>query len=234
MSLNIWRIFDITSLMKALILGATGFIGFPAAHALVRAGHIMYGLTRTEAKARTLATEEIIPIIGEVDSEVWIPLISTLDVIIESVGGMDLCRQTLEGVANAAKELHPEGEPLLSYIHASGTWVHDDSRTEVVTDTTPITNPLELITWRPAMEQLVVQSTEVNGIVILPALLYDRSESILGMLFKTASEGRVVWPGTTGGRYNVIHADDLADLFFRVAEKAYCIWLAAKYSTPQH
>jgi hypothetical protein len=37
---------------------STGFIGFPAAQALARAGHIVYGQTRSEAKAKQLAAEE--------------------------------------------------------------------------------------------------------------------------------------------------------------------------------
>ncbi|KAJ7445113.1 hypothetical protein FB451DRAFT_1104474 [Mycena latifolia] len=215
--------------MKVLILGATGFIGLPAAQALVRAGHIVYGLARTPEKAKALAAEEIIPVIGTVDSDVWIPLISTLDVIIEVVGGMDvntlasMSRTTLERVAKAAETLRPAGAPLLSYIYTSGTWSHGDNRTDIVTDTTPVARPVELVTWRPAMEQLVVRSTAVNGIVIRPALLYGRSGSILAPLFKIASEGRVVWPGTPGGRWAVIHADDLADMYVRLAEKAQII-----------
>ena len=37
---------------------ATGFIGLPAAQALVRAGHYVYGLTRSQQKAKQLAAEE--------------------------------------------------------------------------------------------------------------------------------------------------------------------------------
>ncbi|KAJ7722435.1 hypothetical protein DFH07DRAFT_856944 [Mycena maculata] len=209
--------------MKILVLGATGFIGLPAAQALVRAGHAVYGLARTQAKAKVLAMEEIIPVIGDVDSDAWIALISTLDVIIEAVGGADLktlSTTTFERVVRAVKELRPEGAPLLSYIYTSGTWVHGDSRTVVVTDTTPITSTVELVAWRPAVEQLVVRNTVVNGIVIRPALLYGRSASILAKLFQSAAEGRVSWPGTPGGRYATIHSDDLSDLYVRVAEKA--------------
>ncbi|KAJ7133331.1 hypothetical protein C8R44DRAFT_977516 [Mycena epipterygia] len=209
--------------MKVLILGATGFIGFPAAQALVRAGHIVYGLARTQEKAKTLAAEEIIPIIGDVDSDAWIPLIATLDLIIDAIGGAadvkTLCIKTFERVTEAVK-FRPDGAPLLSYIYTSGTWVHGDNRTEIVTDTTPILRPVELVVWRPAVEQRVVQSTEVNGVVIRPALLYGRSASILAYLFQSASKGHVAWPGTPGGRYSVIHADDLSDLYVRVAEKA--------------
>jgi len=208
--------------MKVLVLGATGFIGFPAAQALVRAGHIVYGLARTQAKAKVLAAEEIIPILGDVSSDSWLSHIVTLDVIIEAItASPDGARGTFERVANAAAELRPNGAPLLSYIHTSGTWVHGDSRTEIVTDTTPLVRPaVQIAAWRPAVEQLVARSTAVNGIVVRPSLLYGRSASILAPLFKTASEGRVVWPGTPGGRYAVIHADDLADFFVRVAEKS--------------
>ncbi|KAJ7078011.1 hypothetical protein B0H15DRAFT_954777 [Mycena belliarum] len=214
--------------MKVLILGATGFIGLPAAQALVRAGHMVYGLSRSEAKAKMLAAEEIIPIIGDVESDVWIPLISTLDVIIETVGGdvggtPDLAKignETYERVAKAVPQLRTADAPLLSYIYTSGTWVHGESRTEIVTDTTPISHPAGYIDWRPETEQLVARSAIVNGIVVRPALLYGRSGSIFARLFRAASEGRVVWPGTPGGRYAVIHTDDLADLYVRVAEQA--------------
>ncbi|KAJ7206250.1 hypothetical protein GGX14DRAFT_500409 [Mycena pura] len=209
--------------MNILILGATGFIGFPAAQALVRAGHTVYGLSRTEAKAKLLAAEELIPVIGDVDSDNWIPLIAKLDIIIEAVGGGEIvfqARTTFERVLKAVADLRSADAPLLSYIYTSGGWVHGDSRTEVVTDTTPIVRPLSLVTWRPAVEQLVARSTAVNGIVVRPAIVYGRSASLLAMLFMGASQGRVTWPGTPGGRYPVVHTDDLADLYVRMTEKA--------------
>ncbi|KAJ7133335.1 hypothetical protein C8R44DRAFT_829260 [Mycena epipterygia] len=209
--------------MKVLIIGATGFIGLPAAQALVRAGHIVYGLARTHEKAKTLSAEEIIPIIGDVDSDAWIPLISTLDAIIEAIGGRDvatLSSKIFERVIKAVKKLRPDCAPLLSYIYTSGTFVHGDSRTEIVTDTTPISRPLKLVVWRAALEQRVVRSAEINGIAIRPAVLYGRSGSNLEILFQSAFNGRVTWPGTPGGHYSVIHVDDLADMYVRVAEKA--------------
>lgn len=161
----------------------------------------------------------VVPYLGDAESEGWIPLVATLDVIIEALGPTS-GRTVFEHVIKAATELRPAGAPLLSYIYTSGTWVHGDSRTALVTDTTPITHPAELVKWRPELEQLVVRSTAVNGIVVRPALVYGRSASILGPLFKDAAEGHIRWPGTPGGRYAVIHTDDLADLFVRVAEKA--------------
>ncbi|KAJ7439113.1 hypothetical protein FB451DRAFT_1344325 [Mycena latifolia] len=207
--------------MKVLILGATGFIGFPAAQALVRAGHTVYGLARTPAKAKLLAVEEVIPIIGDVDSDAWIHLIPTLDVLIVAVMvDPKVLLSIFEKTVKAAQEARPAGAPLLSYIQTSGTWVHGDNRTDVVTDTTPITAPVAIVSWLPELEQRVVRSTAVNGIVIRPSLVYGRSASNFAPLFRAASQGRVVWPGTPGGRYALVHTDDVADLYVRTAEKA--------------
>ena len=37
---------------------ASGFIGLPVARAFVRAGHVVYGLTRSLQKAKQLAADE--------------------------------------------------------------------------------------------------------------------------------------------------------------------------------
>lgn len=37
---------------------ATGFVGYPVALAYVRAGHEVYGVTRSETKAKSLQAEE--------------------------------------------------------------------------------------------------------------------------------------------------------------------------------
>ena len=45
--------------MKIFITGATGYIGLNVALALRRAGHAVWGLIRSEDKARLLAGQEI-------------------------------------------------------------------------------------------------------------------------------------------------------------------------------
>ena len=126
----------------------------------------------------------------------------------------------LVAVSKAAEELRPKGSPKLTYIYTSGTWVHGDNRKDTITDTTPIRPTNELVAWRPAREQEVISNPNVNGIVIRPSLLYGRSGSLLAPFFKSASEGDVWYPGTPGGRFAVIHVDDLADLYVRAVEKA--------------
>ncbi|KAI0800161.1 NAD(P)-binding protein [Fomes fomentarius] len=210
--------------MRVLILGATGFIGFPAAQAFVRAGHIVYGQTRSAAKAKQLAAEEIIPVVAAIkDTSTYLHLVSKIDVIIEALGGTERKETSdflLSATARAVQEHRPAHAPKLTYIYTSGAWVHGEHRYEVVSDTTPLTRPTELVSWRPAFEQRVITNPNVNGVVIRPSLLYGRSGSLLARLFKSAYDGEAKWFGSPGGRFALIHADDLADVYVLAAEKA--------------
>ena len=70
--------------MKILILGASGFIGKPAAVAFVRVGHIVYGQTRSLDTAKHLAAQEIVPVVCDPHSEegkaIWGQLAAQADV----------------------------------------------------------------------------------------------------------------------------------------------------------
>ncbi|PPQ73735.1 hypothetical protein CVT26_011890 [Gymnopilus dilepis] len=204
---------------------ASGYIGFPAAQALVRAGHYVIGQTRSAEKGKLLAVEEIIPLVGEITKpSEWVDIVKDLDAVIDCIGGTPeiklLADITLTAISEAAKNLRPKGAPKLTFIYTSGVWVHSDNRNDIVTDTTPITKPIDLVTWRPAHEQRVIHDPNINGFVIRPALLYGRSGSLFAPFFKSASEGRVWYPGTPGGRLAVLHTDDLSDLYVKATEKA--------------
>ncbi|KAE9391848.1 NAD(P)-binding protein [Gymnopus androsaceus JB14] len=187
--------------MKVLVLGYCIWLHrLSAAQALVRAGHFVYGLTRSQEKAKILAGEEIIPIVGEIGNpDAWVDIVKDLDVVIDAVGGTadvkQLSHTTLAAVSAKAKASRPDHAPKLTYIYTSGTW-H------------PLRGPPELVSWRPAQEQRTIHDPVLNGIVIRPPCSTG------------ASEGRVAWPGTPGGRYALIHTDDLADMYVRACEKA--------------
>ncbi|KAH9850363.1 NAD-P-binding protein [Lenzites betulinus] len=211
--------------MKVLILGASGFIGLPVAQAFVRAGHIVYGQTRSAEKAKLLAAEEIIPVVADVkDTEAYLPLGATLDAVIDAIGGADIketSAQILAATAAAVQAHRPSLAPKLAYIWTSGTWIHGEDRTTVVSDGTAPGRAPALTAWRPEQEQRVLTNPHVDGLVIRPSLLYGRSGSLFAPFFARAQRERVVaWPGTPGGRLALIHCDDLAELYVLAAERA--------------
>ncbi|KAL5525327.1 hypothetical protein ACEPAF_9197 [Sanghuangporus sanghuang] len=216
--------------MKVLILGATGFIGFPAAQALVRAGHEVYGQTRNPDKAKLLVSEEIIPVIADPSKgEEWASIVEKADVVIDCIGGMDIktiSQYAFEVSLEAAKKVRGTSAPRLTYIYCSGTWVHGEDRGNLTSEHAVPKNTTALVSWRTAQEKRVLAASDagaVNGIVLRPSLLYGRSGSIIAMLFGAAAAAaekgvKLEWAGRPGGRWSLIHVDDLADLFVRVAE----------------
>ena len=172
-----------------------------------------------------IPTNLVTPIIGEIGNlAALIDIVKDLDAVIDCVGGTadikTLSEEILLAISKAAGELRPQGSPKLTYIYTSGTWVHGENRNEIVTDTTPIKSSNKLVAWRPAREQQVINDVNLNGIVIRPALLYGRSGSLFAPFFQSASEGNVWYPGQPGGRFALIHTDDLANLYVRAVEKA--------------
>ncbi|KZT63697.1 NAD(P)-binding protein [Daedalea quercina L-15889] len=211
--------------MRILVIGASGFVGFPVAQALVRGGHVVYGVTRLESKAKKLAAEEIVPIVAEtIDPSPWLPLVSTLDAVIEAIGGWDvemLSPQVLTAVSDAATKYRPLHAPKLTYIYTSGAHTHSMSK-DIVTDTTPITQSgIETSRWRPEFEHKVATHTILNGIVIRPAIMYGRSGSFLALMFQAARKGECIkWYGAPGARYSLLHQDDLGEMYRLAVEKS--------------
>ncbi|OBZ68989.1 hypothetical protein A0H81_11334 [Grifola frondosa] len=127
--------------MKVLILGASGFIGLPVAQAFVRAGHIVYGQTRSAEKAKLFAAEEIIPVVAETENTAaYLSLIATVDAVVDVMGGVNTKTTSalvLSATLDAVKRRRPPSAAKLVYVYTSGTWVHGDDRKDIITDTTP-------------------------------------------------------------------------------------------------
>ncbi|KAF7796082.1 hypothetical protein EIP86_007253 [Pleurotus ostreatoroseus] len=181
-------------------------------------------MTRSPEKATELAADEIEPVVGTpTDLNPLSSLFSTLDAVIDASSGPDIRTSSaalLASFSEIVRTHRPAHAPKLTFICTSGTWVHGTSRTQPVSDTTPLSAPATLVVWRPAQEQAVLTSTDLAGIVIRPALVYGRGASLFAPLFKGASEGAVRWFGSSEDRYALIHCDDLAELYVLAAERA--------------
>lgn len=128
-------------------------------------------------------------------------------------------KKLFQAVATTASAVRSTGMPKVAYIHTSGTWVHGDNRSVLRSDGSPLPNPSPIVAWRPLLEQEVITSSEVRGIVIRPSLVYGRGGGLTAFLFGQAESGQISWFGTPGGSYATVHGDDLAEAYLLATEK---------------
>jgi nucleoside-diphosphate-sugar epimerase len=208
--------------MQAFVTGATGYVGSYVALAFRRAGHRVWGLTRSKEKARRLEQREIAPVVGDLaDPRSYAEVAATSDVLVHaafeySAAGVTKDKTALEALLEAARRGPPARPRTL--IFTSGVWVHGNTGTRPVDETTP-PNPIKLVAWRPLHEQLVLGAPGIRGIVIRPGCVYGGPGGLTAPWFADGSAGKA--PTVVGdgrNRWAMVHADDLADAYLRAGE----------------
>jgi len=206
--------------MNVFITGATGYIGFNVAMAYRRAGHAVWGLTRSEQKAQLLARHEIRPVVGRMQEAArWASTAKNCSVLIHAAVdyqadtfALDL--QTVEFLLSVARQ----GPQPKTLIYTSGVWVYGNTRGALVDETTPL-DPPKLVARRAAAEQMVLDAAGVRGLVLRPGCVYGYQGGLTGMWFAAAvKEKALTAVGDGGNRWTVVHADDLADAYLRAGE----------------
>src|SRR6059058_3796117 len=192
--------------MRVFVTGATGYVGFAVASALRRAGHDVYGLTRAAAKAPQLARQEIRPVIGDIgDPKSYADTAEDCSVLVHAA-------------FDALIEAGRRGSQPKTLIYTSGVWVHGDSGEKLVDETSPL-DPIKLVAWRPAHEQLVLQAKGVRGLVMRLGCVYGGRGGLTGDWFAAAAAGKApTVVGSGHNRWTMVHLDDLADAYVRAAE----------------
>ncbi len=206
--------------MQVFVTGATGYVGSSVATAFRRAGHHVWGLTRSQAKARRLAQQEIEPVVGDLaDPKAYADVAAECAVVVHaafeySPNGVAKDKTAIETLIEAGRR----GARPKTVIFTSGAWVHGDTGDRMVDETTPL-NPVRMVAWRPAHEQLVLQASGLRGLVIRSGCVYGGPGGLTAPWFADPSAGK---PPTVVGdgrnRWTMVHADDLADAYLRAGE----------------
>jgi nucleoside-diphosphate-sugar epimerase len=203
--------------MQIFVTGATGYIGFAVSAALRRHGHRVWGLARNETKAARLARHEIEPVIGDLaDPKTYADVAAQCSVLIHTAfdysgDGVAKDQLAIETLFDAGRR----GAQPKTLIFTSGAWVYGDTGDRMVDETTPL-NPIKLVAWRPAHEELVLRASGVRSLVIRPGCVYGGAGGLTAPWFAEPGGEAVVGDGRN--RWTMVHLDDLADAYVRAAE----------------
>ncbi|WP_043636344.1 NAD-dependent epimerase/dehydratase family protein [Nonomuraea candida] len=206
--------------MRVMVTGLSGTIGGAVASALVRRGHTVVGTVK--AKGRP-APEGVEPLVADLftagalagvakDVDAAVHAASSND---ERSGEMDyaVVNSFLEAFAGTGKP----------FVYTSGLWVHGNTGDTAATEESPFVPPM-VVSWRPAVEKMLVDAKDVHTIRIRPGMVYGGGRGYIPMVLSPQHDGNggkvVRHFGDGSNRWSVVHADDLGDLYALAVEKA--------------
>lgn len=208
--------------MRVFVLGGTGSIGSAVVQALIRRGHDVLALARSDVSAAKSSAAGATPVLGDIAApEPWTERLPPVDAVIHmacdfssAMGAID--RRLLDALlpALAAQPNKPR------FLYTGGCWLFGAAGDAIATEATPFC-PLPAFAWMVPNLQRVLQATEVDGIVIHPAMVYAGGGGVFRRFARDALERdavRVV--ESEGVRWPLVQSEDLATLYVLALESA--------------
>jgi nucleoside-diphosphate-sugar epimerase len=208
--------------MRVFVTGGTGYIGSAVVEALVRAGHDVSALSRSEERDAAVKALGATPVrgalghlgplaarIAEHDAAVHTAMDYGLGPAAddEAIGAM------LEGAQSS-------GRPF-AVVYTSGVWVLGSTATPAAEDA-PTDRAAAAVAWRCDHERRVLdaKTDRIATAVVRPGIVYGEKRGLVAPWFETAvREGRAAFVGTGDQRWPLVHRGDLAELYRLLAER---------------
>jgi len=212
--------------MKIFMTGASGYIGGTVADSLIKAGHAITGLARTDAAAARLRAHGIEPVRGDLSSHSLVRSAArSADAVINCANAEDpfVVAAIVEGLAGSGKAL----------LHTSGSSVVGDKAagnhsSKIYHEDTPF-EPLPEKIQRVAVQRAVLASAAqgVRSVVLCPCLIYGQgrganadSIQVPNLIRQAARSGVPRYIGAGENIWSTVHIDDVASAYLLALEAA--------------
>lgn len=205
--------------MKIFMTGASGYIGGTVAQSLIKAGHSIAGLARTEGTAAKLRAQGIEPVRGELSAHSVVRNAArNADAVINCADASDpfVVAAIVEGLAGSGK----------AFVHTSGSSVVGDKAAgrfsaKVHHEDTP-SEPLPEKIQRVAVDRVVLASAAhgVRSAVLCPCLIYGQgrgahadSIQLPSLIRQAVKSGIPRYIGAGENIWSTVHIDDVASAY---------------------
>jgi nucleoside-diphosphate-sugar epimerase len=208
--------------VRVFVLGGTGAIGSPTVRALIERGHEVWALARSDNSALQLSEMGATPVAGNIASpEQWATRLPKVDAVIHAacdfnsdMGAIDARLLDVLLSALAAQLTKPR------FIYTGGCWLFGATGDEVATEQTPFC-PLPAFAWMVPQLRRIFGATEVDGIVIHPAMVFTAGGGVFARFARDAVEREAVrLVHSEEVRWPLVHSEDLAELYILALERA--------------
>lgn len=201
--------------MRIFLTGGTGFIGSAVLNELVRSGHDVAALVRSDAAAGKVETAGARAVRGELtDGELLAREAASADGVIHAASPGDATNAAVDtAVLDAVlSALSGSGKP---YVHTGGTWIHGSG--DDITEETP-PDPPPIVAWRPAINDRVrvAAADGVRSVIVAPGNVYGYSKGIPALLLNSPKTGgdepALLYPDR-GQHFSNVYIEDIAALY---------------------
>jgi nucleoside-diphosphate-sugar epimerase len=207
--------------MKVFVTGGTGYVGSAVVQALVRAGHEVSALSRSEDRDRAVKALRGTPVRGVLGQ--LRPLAARMaehDAVVHAAMdyglGPPADAEAVDAMLDAARRA---GRPF-QLLYTSGVWVLGSTKAPADEGSPP--RPPDAVAWRPGHEKRVLDAGTgpIACAVIRPGIVFGEKRGLLASWFQSAvQEGKVAFVGSGEQRWTFVHRADLAELYRLVLEK---------------
>ncbi|CAL9667492.1 NAD-dependent epimerase/dehydratase family protein [Streptomyces sp. enrichment culture] len=196
--------------MKVFLTGGSGYVGQAVITALMRHGHTVEALARSETAAGVVGALGAVPVTGGLgDLEVLRAAAARTDAVIH------LAQATSAEEDLAAASSMQDSIGSGTYVHTGGTWVYGD--TEGVVDETAPWNPPALVAWRQAVEEAVLRRASSGGrpVIVQPGLVYGGENRLIDAFYTSPGKaaGAIPCIGDGDNHWALVHIEDIARLY---------------------
>ena len=207
--------------IRVLVAGGTGSIGGALIEVLQSRGHRVTCLVRSKESELRLRKSGFNTLRGDItDPYQWIDSVADFDAVVPVAATWDddmafvdaqLTNLLIEALAT------PNAEKIL--IYTSGCWVYGQTGDQIAIETTAHCSSSEFA-WCSGLHRAVVDSEHLTGMVILPAMVYERDGGVLDPMIDDAKKlGKIRLVGSDTTRWSMVHRYDLAMLFALMLER---------------
>jgi nucleoside-diphosphate-sugar epimerase len=206
--------------VRVLVLGGSGSIGAPVVRELVKRGHEVVALVRSNSAAQKVTRLGARARNGDIKSpHDWIGRLPPLGAVIHvasdfsnAVGDTD--RRLLDALLP-----HLAAQPQkVRFVYTGGCWMFGETCNNLATEASPL-RPLPADAWAVAHIQRVLDAPGLDPIVVHPAMVYEPAAGVFSSFARDAMQGRAIRiVAGENVRWPLVHADDLAHLYALVLE----------------
>jgi nucleoside-diphosphate-sugar epimerase len=212
--------------MKIFMTGASGYIGGTVADSLIKAGHSVAGLARTEGSAAKLRAHGIGAVRGELSAHSIVRAAArNADAVINCADASDpfVVAAIVEGLCGSGK----------AFLHTSGSSVIGDKAAggfspKIHHEDTPF-DPLPEKVQRVAVDRTVLASASqgVRSVVLCPCLIYGQgrganpdSIQVPSLIRQAVKSGIPRYIGAGENVWSTVHIEDVASAFLLALDAA--------------